>query len=118
MSGTKRARAPEDLTRLFVEHANAHDPEALAALYEPDAVVAHPAERPAVGAEAILALYRGMLAHVSRFEPEESLPTWRSGDLALTSSRRRDGRGIRVQVARRQADGTWLRVIDWPEPPA
>jgi hypothetical protein len=57
-----------------------------------------------------------MLAHVSRFEPEESLPTLRSGDLALTATRRRDGHGVRVQVARRQPDGPWLRVIDWPEP--
>jgi hypothetical protein len=26
-----------------------------------------------------------------------------------------DGIGIRVQVARRQADGSWLRIIDRPE---
>ncbi len=114
----EHARAPEDLSRLFVELANAGDAEGLAALYESEAVVAYPAERPAAGREAILAMYRGMMAQRPRMLPEDSLPTWRSGDLALTSSRRRDGRGIRVQVARQQADGTWLRVIDWPEPPA
>ncbi len=53
----------------------------------------------------------------SRFEPEESLPPLIAGDIALCSPRRRDGKGIRVQVARRQADGSWLRVLDWPEPP-
>ena len=41
----------------------------------------------------------------------------RSGDLALTSTRSADGTGGRVQVARRQADGSWLRVIDRPELP-
>jgi hypothetical protein len=36
----QRAAKPEDLTRLFVEFANAGDVEGLAGLYEPDAVVA------------------------------------------------------------------------------
>lgn len=111
------ARAPEDLTRLFVERANAGDAEGLAALYEAEAVLAFPPDRPAVGRAAILAVWRGMVAHAPRFEPEQPLPTLRSGGLALTSSRRRDGRGSRVQVAREQPDGTWLRVIDSPEPP-
>ncbi|AKT40780.1 uncharacterized protein CMC5_049360 [Chondromyces crocatus] len=29
--------------------------------------------------------------------------------------RPRDDAGARAQVARRQADGTWLRVLDQPE---
>ncbi len=117
MSERERARRPEELTRLFVERANAGDAEGLAALYEADAVVAFPPGRTTSGLEAILGLYEGMLKQVSRFEPEESLPTLVAGDLALTSTRRRDGRGIRLQVARRQPDGSWLRVLDWPEPP-
>lgn len=39
------------------------------------------------------------------------------GDLALTSTRSADNTGVRVQVARRQTDGTWLRIIDRPEVP-
>lgn len=112
------AREPEELTRLFVERANAGDADGLAALYEPDATVAYPPGKVTEGRAAIRQLYEGMLRHVSRFEPEEPLPTLRSGDLALTSTRRRDGSGIRVQVARRMSDGTWLRVLDWPEPSA
>ncbi len=113
-----QARHPEDLTRLFVERANAGDAAALAALYEPGAVLAYPPGGTTAGREAIRAVYEQMLKHVSRFEPEAPLPALVAGDLALTSTRRRDGKGVRVQVARRQPDGSWLRVIDWPEPPA
>lgn len=111
------ARRPEDLTRLFVERANAGDAAGLAALYEPDAVVAYPPGQTTTGRDAIRALYERMLSREPRprFEPEPPLPTLQAGGLALTSTRRRDGKGMRVQVARRQADGTWLRVIDWPE---
>jgi hypothetical protein len=56
-----------------------------------------------------------MLAHLSHFELEEALPTVRNGDLAVTSTRSADNTGGLVQVARRQPDGTWLRVIDRPE---
>lgn len=33
----------------------------------------------------------------------------------LTSTPPRDGSGARAQVVRRQADGSWLRVLDQPE---
>lgn len=116
MSTHEKAAKPEDLTRLFVERANAKDAAGLAALYERDAVLAHPPGRTTEGREAIQAVYEQMVKVVPRFEPEAPLPTLRSDDLALTSTRRRDGKGVRVQVARRQPDGSWLRVIDWPEP--
>lgn len=112
----EKAHRPEDLTRLFVERANAGDAAGLAALYEPDAVLAFPPGRTTSGRDAIRGVYVQMLQRMSRFEPEPPLPTIEAGDLALTSTRRRDGKGIRVQVARRQADGTWLRVLDVPEP--
>jgi uncharacterized protein (TIGR02246 family) len=113
----EHAHQPEDLTRFFVKRANDHDAAGLAELYEPDAVLAYPADRATIGREAIRRLYEQMLAKVQRFEPEESLPTIRNGDLAVTSTRRRDGKGVRIQVVRRQSDGRWLRIIDWPEPP-
>ena len=111
----ERATEPEDLTRLFVERANAGDAEGLAALYEEDAVMAFPPGQTTVGREAIRSVLEQMLAQVSRFEPEEPLPTLRSGDLALTATAPKDDAGARAQVVRRQADGTWLRVLDVPE---
>ncbi len=117
-SDRERALRPEDLTRLFVARANAGDAAGLAALYEVDATVAYPPGGVTHGRPAIQRLYERMLTKVARFEPEESLPPLLASDLALCSTRRRDGKGIRLQVARRQPDGSWLRVLDWPEPPA
>jgi uncharacterized protein (TIGR02246 family) len=106
---------PEDITRLFVERSNAGDADGVAALYEPDAVMAFPPGRQTVGRDAIRALWAEVLAHAPKFEPEEPLPTLVSGDLALTSTPPRDGAGARAQVVRRQPDGSWLRVLDQPE---
>jgi hypothetical protein len=50
-----------------------------------------------------------------RFEPEPPLPTLLSGDIALTSTPPKDGADARAQVARRQSDGSWLRLLDYPE---
>lgn len=112
----EKARRPEDLTRLFVDRANAGDADGLAALYEPGAVLAFPPGQTTTGRDAIRNVYTQMLQHIQRFEPEPPLASIQAGDIALTSTRRRDGKGIRVQVARRQADGSWLRVLDVPEP--
>ena len=111
----ERAQQPEDLARLFVERGNAGDAEGLAALYEPDAVVGFPPGQVTVGREAIRALYEQMLATKPVFTLEAPLPTLRHGDLALTATRSADNTGVRAQVARRQPDGTWLRIIDRPE---
>jgi uncharacterized protein (TIGR02246 family) len=106
---------PEDLTRLFVERANAGDAAGIADLYEPDAVMAYPAGEVTTGRDAIRALWEQVLAKAPPFEPEEPLPTLISGDIALTATIARDGAGVRAQVVRRQADGTWLRLLDQPE---
>ena len=116
MTGEReRAAQPEDITRLFIELANAGDAEGLAALYEPDAVVAYPPGKTTVGLDAIRALYEQMLAHTPHFEQETPLPTLRIGDLALTATPAKDEAGARAQVARRQPDGTWLRILDRPD---
>lgn len=116
-AANERAATPDDLTRLFVERANARDAEGLAELYEPEAVLAYPPSRLTEGRDAIRAVYERMVTLGLRFEPEVPLPTLQVGDVALTSTHRRDGSGVRVQVARRQADGSWLRIIDRPEAP-
>ncbi|WP_025618862.1 YybH family protein [Salinispora cortesiana] len=106
---------PEDLTRLFVERSNAGDAAGVAALYEPDAVMAYPPGDQTVGRAAIQALWEKVLASRPHFTPEEPLPTLVCGDLALTSTPPSDGAGARAQVVRRQPDGSWLRVLDQPE---
>ncbi|WP_405139554.1 nuclear transport factor 2 family protein [Sphaerisporangium sp. NBC_01403] len=113
--GRAGAREPEDLARLFVERAKAGDAEGLAALYEPDAVLGFPPGQVTAGREAIREVCERLVAQAPEFKLEEALPTLRNGDLALTSTRPSDGTGGRVQVVRRQPDGTWLRVIDRPE---
>jgi uncharacterized protein (TIGR02246 family) len=115
MSTHEKAHKPEDLTRLFVERANAGDSAGIAALYEDDAVMAYPPGEQTVGREAIRALWEKVLANRPHFEQETPLPTLVSGDIALTSTAPKDDAGARAQVARRQPDGTWLRVLDQPE---
>lgn len=117
MTGRERAQQPEDLARLFVQRALERDADGLADLYEPDAVLAYPPGQQTVGRDAIHAVFTAMLAAAPPFKVEEPLPTLRFRDLALTSTRPADGTGGRVQVARRQPDGSWLRIIDRPEAP-
>jgi uncharacterized protein (TIGR02246 family) len=115
MAHRAKAHHPEDIARLFVERANAGDAEGLAALYEPDAVLGFPPGRETAGRDAIQAVMEQLVASAPAFEVEEPLPTLRIDDLALTATRAKDGTGGRAQVARRQPDGTWLRILDRPE---
>jgi ketosteroid isomerase-like protein len=115
MTEREKAEKPEDLTRLFVERANAKDAEGLAQRYEEGAVMAYPPGSQTVGRAAIQRLWAELLPKVPAFQSEQSLPTLISGDLALTSTPPRDGAGARAQVVRRQPDGSWLRVLDQPE---
>jgi uncharacterized protein (TIGR02246 family) len=117
MSGEARAAEPEDVTRLVAERLNAGDAAGAAALYEPQAVLAYPAGRETTGREAIRAIYQQLVDAGVKFTIETPLPTVRFEDLALTSTRSADNTGIRVQVLRRQSDGSWLRIIDRPEVP-
>jgi uncharacterized protein (TIGR02246 family) len=113
----EQAVEPEDLARLFVERANAGDADGLAELYEADAVLGFPPGQVTVGRDAIRAVCERLVAQRPKFALEDPLPTLRHGDLALTATRPADGTGGRAQVARRQPDGTWLRILDRPEAP-
>jgi uncharacterized protein (TIGR02246 family) len=115
-----KAMRPEEITHLFVERSNAGDAEGVAQLYEEDAVLGYPPGSQTVGRTAIRELWEQVLANRPHFEQEDPLPTLVSGDIALTTTVRRDGTGVRVQVVRRRPDGSWLRLLDLPEinPPA
>ncbi len=115
MTDPEQAQRPEDITRLFVERANAGDAAGIAALYEEEAVMAYPPGQFSVGRAAIYALWQSVLDHRPHFELEDPLPTLVSGDIALTSTVAKDDAGARAQVVRRQPDGTWLRLLDQPE---
>jgi ketosteroid isomerase-like protein len=108
-----RATCPEDLSRLIVDRLNAGDVDGLVALYESEAVLALPHGQIATGSGEIGKAYQRLVADRSKFEPGTQRPTLRSGDLALTSSRLANG-VVTVEVARRQADGTWLWMINQP----
>lgn len=110
-SKRKHAERPEDLGRFFIERANAGDADGLAALYEPDAVLATPQRQEATGTRAIRQFYEQLLAARPAFSGEQQ-PALIHGDLALTSTR--FSGGVTVEVARRQPDGTWLWIIDQP----
>jgi hypothetical protein len=107
------ATTPDELGRLFLQRANAGDTDGLAALYEPDAVLAFPAGATTVGRDAIRRVYADLLADRPRFEPGRPSPTLLRDDLALTSTVLADG-AVTAEVARRQPDGTWLWAIDHP----
>lgn len=111
--GHERARQPEDLSRFVVERLNAGDVDGLVALYEPDAVLALPDGQVATGSNEIRRTYERLVADKPVFTPGRQLRTVRNGDLALTSTQLANG-GVTVEVARRQADGTWLWTLDQP----
>lgn len=107
------ATAPEQLHPLWRRFAGERDAEGLAGLYEADALVVAPGGRRVQGRAEILAFYRtfvGGYEPQGRAQPRAPLV---QGDLALTSMQ--EGPNLTCEVARRQADGTWLWVIDTPE---
>ena len=118
------ARKPEELPRLFAEAFGAHDLEAALALYEPGAtLIAQPGEV-VKGTEAIREALGATLALAPRFDFEFNY-AFEVGDVALLfsdwtlSATDPDGNAVELagrttDVARRQADGSWLFVIDDP----
>ena len=104
------AREPQDLTRLFIERANAGDVEGLVALYEPGAVLAA-GDVAATGHDEIRRFYTDLLSRRSEFPAPDVLPPLRSGDIAMTFALLPNG-SISVETARQQRNGAWLWVVD------
>ena len=110
------ANDPQDLERLLVARENAGDVAGMTALFEPDAVVDIGGGTFLRGKEAIHEFFTklqvtGFGPEKRKFEFGEQRPALICGDLALTSTRSRNGT-VTSEVARRQKDGTWLWVID------
>ena len=110
-SSREPARDPQDLERLLVARQRAGDIEGMMALYEPDAVVDTSDGQLRRGKDAIRAYFAGVVASGRQWQFGEQQPALIGGDLALTSTRLSDGTTT-AEVARRQADGTWLWVVD------
>ncbi|MDX8448963.1 YybH family protein [Mesorhizobium captivum] len=107
------ARDPQDLPRLLVSREQAGDAEGMAALYETDAILDIGGGQLARGRDAIRTFYAELVAAGQRFELGDQRRAIVNGDLALTSTRLRDGT-VTVEIAHRQGDGTWLWAIDQP----
>lgn len=106
------AMQPDDLSRLFLQRANAGDVDGVVALYEPDATLALPSGSVASGTVAIRTFYRRLLAGRPVLAAGDQQPPLLRGDLALTSARIQGG--ATAEVAQRQQDGSWLWAIDQP----
>jgi uncharacterized protein (TIGR02246 family) len=117
------ATEPEQIHGLFEQAFNDGDIEALMALYEPDAALVPQPGVTAEGGDAIRDALRWFLDRRGRIALETKLVV-RVGDLAYLANRwslsggtMPDGSPAELgattaEVARRQADGTWLYVID------
>ena len=116
LTGREPVYDPQELERLLVVRENAGDVSGMTALFEPDAVIELNDGQLVRGKAAIHAFFAklqvtGIGPEGRRFELGQQRPALICGDLALTSTRSIDG-DITTEVARRQADGTWLWIID------
>jgi uncharacterized protein (TIGR02246 family) len=115
---------PEELQPLWAEAFSAHDLEAVMALYEPEATLIPQPGQEVTGTEAIRDALSGFLALNPKFELEFK-KAFQAGDIALLFSEWTmsgtdpeanvvELEGRTSDVAHRQADGSWLFVIDDP----
>lgn len=118
------AQTPQEIHERFTRAFAAKDTEALLALYEPGAVFIPQPGLVASGHAAIREAIGGFLALDAEFEMHDTSVV-QADDIAFVSSKwtlnGTDPSGAAValagqtaDVARRQADGTWLLIIDNP----
>nr|WP_232327767.1 nuclear transport factor 2 family protein [Kibdelosporangium sp. MJ126-NF4]CEL12881.1 hypothetical protein [Kibdelosporangium sp. MJ126-NF4]CTQ98566.1 hypothetical protein [Kibdelosporangium sp. MJ126-NF4] len=113
MTSKTVATEPNDLGKFFIERGNAGDVDGLVALYEQDAVLAFPPGSLAVGHAEIRKVYEQFVAAGQELVPGKQHPALVCGELALTAVTLTTGE-MTVEIARRQADGSWLWVLDQP----
>ena len=121
----KSATSPEACDRLFGEHVNAVDLEALLALYEPGCSFVRRDGGVARGHAEIRLVLERLLSMHARMSTEIVKVVQSGEDLAMVyndwhmSAKRADGqpvevRGKAIEVVRRQPDGTWRFILDDP----
>ena len=118
------ARKPEDCDLLIAEYLNTGNIDAAVDLYEPNATFVAGPGQTITGQAAIREALQGMLPSKPRITMKVPIVLV-NGDLALLVSdysvamTGADGKPTTItargtEVVRRQADGTWLFVIDNP----
>ena len=105
--------SPDQLFREFVRRANAGDIDGVVALYAPDAKVYFSPDKATQGHEQIRAALEAMLAGGVTLSDTGQRTSIVVGSLALTSATLGEAQ-FTAEVAERQADGSWLWVIDHP----
>ena len=119
------ARTPGDCDRLFEDHVNAGDVEAVVALYEEGGSLVQRDGAVATGHAAIRGVIKRLVVIRAALRNDVVRVVEAGEDLALLyndwsmSARGRDGTPIEtagkaIEVVRRQADGTWRFAIDDP----
>ena len=122
---TKSATSPEACDRLFGEHVNAGDLEALLALYEPGCSFVRRDGGVARGHAEIRLVLERLLAMHAKMSTEIVKVVQSGEDLAMVyndwhmSAKRAGGQpveasGKAIEVVRRQPDGTWRFILDDP----
>ncbi len=120
-----RAQTPEQAHALFVQFFNDGDVDAIVSLYEPNALLIPFPGPPVQGHHAIREAIQGFLSlkgHMTLIVDK----VFQTGDVALLFSTwvlkavGPDGKPLEMtgqtsDVVRRQADGSWLYVIDNPQ---
>lgn len=116
------ASKPQDIHRLFLDAFNRGDADAIASLYESNALLVT-GNGPAVGHDAIRNAYRHILAHGVRMELKTHTVLESSEGLAMLHANwiyylgENAVVGLSTEVVRCQPDGSWLFVIDEPRTP-
>ncbi len=121
------AREPADVQQEFLQAFNAGDIDALMTLYEPEAAFVPEPGQVTTGMDGIREALNGFLSLKGDLE-RIKYTVVPAGDLALLHGewvlRHKDADGNPAEmtmrsseVARRQADGSWLYVIDNPFTP-
>lgn len=119
------ARKPEECDTILVDAINKGDLEAALALYEPNARFVQESGEVVTGHPAIREEMKGFLALKPKFSIKVTEVQSADGNIALTQAKwsvsgtDADGKpvtmsGRSAEVVRRQADGTWMFVIDNP----
>jgi ketosteroid isomerase-like protein len=109
------ASKPADLSQLFAKFIAAGDVDGVVSLYEPSAASPDQSGQVMVGLDAIRTAFGPFAAMKPgiKCDPRKVIE---AGDIALVHNywTMPGASGHAVEVARRQADGSWLYVIDDP----